>query len=124
VRIGFVPALVSAFLALQVGDKRARDLLLSGRLFGAEEALRMGLVTEVVEPERLLERVRELSAALKMNSPQSTAATKRLLATQHKAWLDAAMAEALRTNAEARETEDFGEGVAAFLEKRQPVWGK
>jgi methylglutaconyl-CoA hydratase len=46
VRIGFVPALVSAFLALQIGDKRSRDLLLTGRLFDAEEAYRLGLVNE------------------------------------------------------------------------------
>ena len=49
VRIGFVPALVSAYLALQVGDKVARGLMLSGRLFGADEALRLGLVSEVVD---------------------------------------------------------------------------
>ena len=51
VRIGFVPALVSAYLALQIGEKRARDLLLTGRLFRAEEALRLGLVNEVVAAE-------------------------------------------------------------------------
>ena len=42
VRIGFVPALVSAFLTLQIGDKRARDLLLTGRLFQSEEAAGVG----------------------------------------------------------------------------------
>ena len=52
-RIGFVPALVSAYLALQIGDKRSRDLLLTGRLFDAAEAFRLGLVNEVVPPERL-----------------------------------------------------------------------
>ncbi len=50
VRIGFVPALVSAFLALQIGDKRSRDLLLTGRLCDAEEAHRLGLVNEIVAP--------------------------------------------------------------------------
>ncbi len=49
VRIGFVPALVSAFLALQVGDKRCRDLLLTGRHFGAAEAHQLGLVNEIVD---------------------------------------------------------------------------
>src|SRR5580658_896431 len=44
VRIGFVPALVSAFLALQVGGKKSRDLLLTGRLLDAEEAHHLGLV--------------------------------------------------------------------------------
>jgi methylglutaconyl-CoA hydratase len=122
VRIGFVPALVSAFLALQIGDKRARDLLLTGRLFDASEAHRLGLVNEVVAPEHLEARVRALALALEANSPESLGATKRLLAAQNKAWLDAAIAQALEANARARETADFHEGIAAFLEKRKPVW--
>jgi methylglutaconyl-CoA hydratase len=124
VRIGFVPAVVSAFLTLQVGEKQARDLLLTGRLFTSEEALRLGLVSEVVEAERLEVRMLEIAASLKANSPEALAATKRLLAAQNKAWLDAAIAKALAANAEARGTHDFREGVAAFLEKRKPVWGK
>ncbi len=122
VRIGFVPALVSAFLTLQIGDKRARDLLLTGRLFTSEEALRLGLVNEIVEPERLETRTQELVETLKANSPESLAATKRLLAAQNKAWLDVAIARALEANAKARETHDFREGVAAFLKKTKPVW--
>jgi methylglutaconyl-CoA hydratase len=47
-----------------------------------------------------------------------------LLAQQNKAWLDAAIAQALEANALSRETADFREGIAAFLEKRKPVWGK
>ncbi len=122
VRIGFVPAVVSAFLVLQVGEKQARDLLLTGRLFTSEEALQLGLVNEVVAPERLAERTLELVAVLKANSPESIAATKRLLAAQNKAWLEAAVAAAMGANAESRATHDFREGVAAFLGKRKPVW--
>jgi methylglutaconyl-CoA hydratase len=124
VKIGFVPALVSAFLALQVGDKRAKGLLLSGRLFTSEEALEMGLVNEIVEPEVLAERAGALAAQLKKNSPQSLAATKKLMATQNEVWLTAAIAHAMTANAEARAMHDFQEGVAAFLEKRLPVWSK
>jgi methylglutaconyl-CoA hydratase len=124
VRIGFVPAVVSAFLVLQIGEKQARDLLLTGRLFTSDEASRLGLVNEVVEVERLEARMLEIVAALKANSPEALSATKRLLAAQNKAWLDAAIAQALAANAEARRTHDFREGVAAFLEKRKPVWGK
>jgi methylglutaconyl-CoA hydratase len=123
-RIGFVPAIVSAYLALQVGDKRARDLLLTGRFFDAEEAHRLGLVNEVVQPDALDVRVQSLANSLVANSPQSQAATKRLLAAQNKAWLDAAIAHAKEANAQARETADFREGIAAFLEKRKPVWSK
>jgi methylglutaconyl-CoA hydratase len=124
VRIGFVPAVVSAFLVLQIGEKQARDLLLTGRLFTSEEALRLGLVNEVVEAERLEARTLELVGVLKANSPEALTATKRLLAAQKKDWLDMAIAKALEANAEARGTYDFREGVAAFLEKRKPVWGK
>jgi methylglutaconyl-CoA hydratase len=122
VRIGFVPAVVSAFLVLQIGEKQARELLLTGRLFTSEEALRLGLVTEVVEAEKLEARMLELLGVLKANSPEALAATKRLLAAQNKVWLDAAIAEALAANAAARGTHDFREGVAPFLEKRKPVW--
>jgi methylglutaconyl-CoA hydratase len=122
VRIGFVPAVVSAFLVLQIGEKQARDLLLTGRLFSSEEALRMGLVNEVVVAERLEARTRELAAVLKANSQEAIAATKGLLAAQNKEWLDAAVAKALAANAESRATHDFREGVAAFLEKRKPAW--
>ena len=124
VRIGFVPALVSAFLALQVGDKRSRDLLLTGRIFDAEEAHRLGLVNEVAAPEELAQRVRSLADVLIANSPESLKATKQLIAKQNRAWLDAAIALALEANALSRETLDFREGITAFLEKRKPVWGK
>ncbi len=124
VRIGFVPALVSAFLAFQIGDKRSRDLLLTGRIFDATEAHRMGLVSEIVVPEKLAERVQVLAAVLIANSPESLRATKRLMAAQNKERLDAAIAEALEANALSRETADFREGITAFLEKRKPVWGK
>src|ERR1700727_1232278 len=56
VRIGFVPAIVSSYLIANVGEKRARDLLLTGRPFYAEEAYKLGLVTEIVTPEHLMPR--------------------------------------------------------------------
>jgi methylglutaconyl-CoA hydratase len=124
VRIGFVPALVSAFLALQIGDKKSRDLLLSGRIFDAEEAYRLGLVNEIVTREELVPRVRALADVLIENSPQSLKATKSLLAHQNRAWLDSAVALALEASALSRETADFREGITAFLEKRKPVWEK
>jgi methylglutaconyl-CoA hydratase len=122
VRIGFVPAIVSAFLLRQLGEKQARDLLLSGRIFGAEEAHRIGLVNEVVPPENLLARTRELADALAANSPASLLATKRLLRTMSLAELDHQIAAAVEENARIRTTHDFREGVNSFLEKRKPSW--
>jgi methylglutaconyl-CoA hydratase len=122
VRIGFVPAIVSTFLLRQVGEKQARDLLLTGRLFGAEEALGMGLINEVVPPESLLARARELAGLLMQNSPASLRATKRLLTDHSRAELDAQIPAAVRENAAIRTTADFREGISSFLEKRKPVW--
>ena len=124
VRIGFIPALVSAFLSLQVGEKRCRDLLLTGRLFDAAEAHQMGLVNEVLAHGELMTRAQALAEVLLANSPESLKATKELLVAQNRAWLDAAIVEALEANAASRQTADFREGVAAFLEKKKPAWKK
>ncbi len=122
VRIGFIPAIVSSFLIRQVGEKRARDLLLSGRIIDAEEARQMGLVNEVVRQEKLLDRARELSLQLLALSPTSLAGTKRLLVQFSEAELDRELEQAVQASARARATADFQEGLAAFLEKRKPVW--
>src|SRR5271157_3976021 len=122
VRIGFVPAIVSTFLLRQVGEKQVRDLLLSGRLFNADEAARMGLVNEVVAPEKLMIRAHELAAVLMENSPASLRATKQLLTDHARAELDAQIEAAVRENAQIRTTADFCEGITSFLEKRKPVW--
>ncbi len=122
VRIGFVPALVSSILVWQVGHKIARDLLMTGRLFDAAEAHRYGLVNEVVEPERLLARARELAAQLTELSPASVRATKKLINSFISEALDRQIATAIEENARIRTTDDFREGITAFLEKRKPRW--
>jgi len=122
VRIGFVPAIVSTFLLRQVGEKQARDLLLTGRLFGAEEAARLGLINEIVPPESLMTRARELASLLMQNSPTSLRATKQLLTDQAGGELDVQLDAALRENAAIRNTADFREGISSFLEKRKPTW--
>src|SRR5438094_4128238 len=120
VRIGFVPAIVASILVWQVGHKIARDLLLTGRIFDATEAHRIGLVNEIVEPDKLMDRAHELAAHLLENSPTSLGYTKRLLTEHARAELDAQIESAVRENAAIRQTADFREGVTSFLEKRKP----
>jgi methylglutaconyl-CoA hydratase len=122
VRIGFVPAIVSNFLVRQVGEKRARDLLLTGRIFSAEEALKMGLINEIVEPASLLERAQELARSLMENSAASLRATKQLLSQTVNQELDERLETAIEENARIRQTDDFREGITAFLQKRKPHW--
>jgi methylglutaconyl-CoA hydratase len=122
VRIGFVPAIVSTFLLRQVGEKIARDLLLTGRIFDAAEALKIGLINEIVPPENLLDRARALAAQLAENSPLSLFNTKRLLTEHARVELDEQIESAIRENAGIRESADFREGITSFLEKRKPNW--
>jgi len=122
VRIGFVPGIVSSYLVAIVGEKRARDLLLTGRIFGAEEAYRLGLVTEIVSPDQLIARTHALAAELMQNGPNSLRATKALLSSYTKDQLDRQLEAAIRENAAVRQTPDFKEGITSFLEKRKPKW--
>lgn len=122
VRIGFVPAIVSTFLIRQIGEKQARDLLLTGRIIDAHEAYRMGLANEVLDHERLMHRVRELAQELQQNSPTSLASTKRLLSGYAFSDLNTHIHAAVDENARIRTTPDFREGLNAFLEKRKPNW--
>ncbi|HEY7406110.1 MAG TPA: enoyl-CoA hydratase-related protein [Candidatus Angelobacter sp.] len=122
VRIGFVPAIVSSFLIANVGEKRARDLLLTGRVFGAEEAHRLGLVNEIVPQDQLLPRAYELAKQLLENSPASLRATKKLLSGYTREQLDRQVGQAVQANAAIRQTADFKEGITAFLEKRKTTW--
>ena len=121
-RIGFIAAVVSVFLVRQIGEKRARDLLLSGRLIDAQEAFRMGLVNEVVPDGQLLERTRALAAQLIAGSPTTLLFTKRLLREFSESEIDREIELAIQENARIRSTVDFREGVTAYLEKRKPMW--
>src|SRR6202521_4567063 len=122
VRVGFMPALVSMFLDRQVGEKAARDLFLTGRVFDAAEAFRLGLVTRVVPAEQLLAAARDLAASLIANSPGGVLATKHLLVRASQAEIDRRIELAVAASVAIRSTRDFREGLSAFLEKRQPRW--
>jgi methylglutaconyl-CoA hydratase len=122
VRIGFIPALVSTYVIRQVGEKRARDLLISGRIFRAAEAQSMGIVNELLEDDRLMPRARELAASLAEMSPVALAHTKQLLLKFSEEELDRETEMAVEASMRVRKTADFQEGLAAFLEKRKPQW--
>jgi methylglutaconyl-CoA hydratase len=105
-----------------VGEKQARDLLLTGRIIDAAEAHTLGLITKVVPAAQLDAAMSELATSLLANSPCSMRATKHLLHRQEIEHLSRNLRAAVNTNAELRATDDFREGIAAFLEKRKPVW--
>jgi methylglutaconyl-CoA hydratase len=122
VKIGFLPAIVSVFLTRQIGEKRSRDLLLTGRIIDATEAREYGLVTEVFPAERLMDAAQELADTLIAASPSSLSRAKRLLVSAVANSVDADLERAILENARIRCTPDFKEGITSFLEKRKPVW--
>lgn len=122
VRFGFIPAIVASFLLRQIGEKRTRDLLLTGRMLKAQEALQIGLVTEIVTADELLKTARALAQSLLLNSPQAMQSVKRLLAKHASRRLDEELADAIDANAQQRSSEDFKEGIRAFLQRRRAEW--
>ncbi len=116
---------ISWTLPRLVGSAHAMDLLLSGRKIDAAEAGRMGLVNRVIPHDELIKTAREYAAELAANaSPASMAVMKRQI---HRDWtetLERAHAEAVRLMVESFDRPDFKEGVASFLEKRPPKFGR
>lgn len=122
VKIGFIPALVSALLLPQISRKLANDLFMSGRLLTAEEAERGGLVNELAKPEHVLDRTLEIARTVSENAPTAVQTTKALMHELAARQLEQTLAVAAQRNAEARTNPELTEGIVAFLEKRTPSW--
>jgi enoyl-CoA hydratase len=103
-----------------LAPRPARRLVLTGELIGAEEALRLGLVDLVVEDAEA--EARRLSERIAGLAPLAVAGSKRLLDESAKELLERALDRELDLCARLFETEDAREGLAAFLEKRPPVF--
>ena len=112
-----------ARVAALTGVGRAVDMVMTTRLMGAEEALAVGLVYELLDtPEALMSRAHALAALLMENSPASLRYTKRLLSNAARAEMDTQIEAAIQENSAVRSTPDFREGISSFLEKRKPKW--
>ena len=122
VKIGFIPAIVMVLLTHQIGERAARDLCLSGAPIDAATAHHIGLVSRVVEPDKLEEAALALAGELAKNSPQAMATVKAAFWGIHSMSVEAALKHAAELNAKARGSADCKEGIAAFLEKRKPKW--
>jgi methylglutaconyl-CoA hydratase len=114
---GFVPAMVMTLLRRLTGEKAALDLVLTGRLIGAEEARELGLVTRVVPDGELETEGRTIAAALAAASPSAVAFTKRLFFELDGKSFEEGIGLGARVNATARQTPDFRDAVSRFLKQ-------
>lgn len=119
VRIGFIPAIVLVYLVRKIGDTQARRLLLSAENISAEEALRLGMITSVVDDDMLEMEVSTLARRLVKNSMSAMGLTKHMLNAVHGMSLDAGLQYATVMNALARQTDDCKQGIASFLNTSQ-----
>jgi methylglutaconyl-CoA hydratase len=122
VRLGILPALISPYVIRRLGDRAARELMLTGERLEAAVARRYGLVHHVVPAGELDAKVEERIAALMAGAPHAQARIKTLL----ELWADSTWEEYRsglpRVLAEVRSGEEAKEGLGAFFEKRKPGW--
>lgn len=123
VRLGLMPATISPYVIRAMGARAAHRYFLTAERFGAQEALRMGLVHEVVRPELLAAVTGQWTHALVHASPNAVSECKRLLREVAGRPIDDALIERTVADiADIRASREGREGVQSFLDKRRPDW--
>ena len=117
VRVGFVPAMVMTMLRRAVGEKRAFELVATGRLVDAREALALGLVSRVLPAAEFEAGVAEIVAGLAASPPGALRLTKRLFYALDGVPFVEGIGLGADTNVDARATEEFRAGLRRFLER-------
>jgi len=123
VRFGIIPSAISPYVLRAIGARQAYRYFQSAERIDAVRAREIGLVHEAVEPEQLDTKVQEIVAALLQGGPLSQAAAKSLIrAVNNQPINDILVEETAHRIAYLRATPEAQEGIAAFLDKRQPNW--
>jgi 2-(1,2-epoxy-1,2-dihydrophenyl)acetyl-CoA isomerase len=124
-RVGLVPDAGSNYFLVQlVGLPRALEMAWTARRVGVDEALELGLVNRVVPADELAGAAQSLAASLARGPVKAIALTKAAMIKATSASLSEILALEAELQAECIVTDDFTEGVAAFLEKREPRFGQ
>lgn len=123
VKLGLIPAVISPFVLDKIGVSASRRYFLTAERFPATEALRLGLVHEVVDADELDDAVARWVSTLLQNGPMAMGSAKALIQyVAHRPREGHVMEDTARRIAHIRASEEGREGVAAFLEKRPPNW--
>ena len=123
VKLGMVPATISPYVVMTIGEKAARRLFMSGQAVRGEEARRLGFLSELVAEEELDAAVAALADTLLKNAPQAVALAKQLAIEVAAGDISQAMiTETVKLIADVRDSDEGREGLSAFLEKRPASW--
>jgi len=121
-RLGIIPGVISPYVIRRLGDRHARELMLTGERFGVDVALRVGLIHHAVPAAELDARVAERVAELLKAAPGAQRRIKSLLTLFADSTWEEYRAGLPRALAEIRSTDEARDGLAAFFEKRAPKW--
>jgi methylglutaconyl-CoA hydratase len=124
VRLGLTPSTISPYVLAAIGERAARRYFLTGERFDAREALRIGLIHELAEPEALDTQLSKILDALRQSGPQAQAHCKELMALLRGRDSNEPLVleQTARSIADVRSGDEAREGIAAFLAKRKPNW--
>ena len=123
IKLGVFPPVAAVLLPRIVGEKRARELILTGELIDAAEASRIGLVNHVVASDQLEQKTQDVLAKLREHSATALEFTRRAMDLGHGRTIDSALSEMENVYLhELMKTSDAKEGINAFMEKRKTVW--
>jgi methylglutaconyl-CoA hydratase len=123
VKLGLIPATISPYVVMAIGEQASRRYFLTAERFSALEAKRLGLVHELVVPEQLDTAVNGIVTALLANSPNAVREAKKLVRDIAGMPIDdPLLADTAGRIAAIRASDEGREGVASFLEKRKPKW--
>lgn len=123
IKLGVFPPVAALLLPRIIGDKRARELMLTGDLIDAAEAARLGLVNYEVPSSHLAQKTLEVLSTLRQHSATALEMTRRAIDLGQGRTIDSALREIENVYLhELMKTNDAREGVKAFMEKRKPVW--
>lgn len=121
-RLGIIPATIGPYVIARMGEGRARRVFMSGRLFGADEAVDLGLLARAVPAEALDAAVEAEVVPYLSCAPGAVAAAKKLALDLGGAATDEAVAMSIAALAARWQTEEAAEGIGAFFEKRKAAW--
>ncbi len=124
VRLGLTPAVISPYIIRKIGESASKLLMLTGERFSAEQALEFGLVHKVSVQGDVESTVRGFTTSLSMGGPEALSMCKKLVNRVSEDFRENVIEWTAEMIADLRVSDEGQEGMASFLEKRDPEWQK